>query len=222
MRPDGACAGCPQVLSCAQAHLKHVTVIRIEDLVVESLQTRRDNIAAILTSLAIPFTESKLNKLAQLFDMPIDAPSDFRTSHYGRWKRVRAHAYALPRPLFSAVTSPWASNRAKGALRGVRCAVEAYDRNGARTQVTNETESSALFQAAKPALEAYNYSLNGREVVAHTAEVQTPPERRMPETAGAGEGAAWRALLGMLSELGKWLVLASGACVVGLGIGDGR
>jgi hypothetical protein len=89
--------------------------------------------------------------------------------------------------------------------------------------VTNETESRALFQAAKPALEAYNYSLSGREVVAHVAEVQAAaPKGRVPEAAGAGAGGggggggAW---IGVLSELGKWLVLATGACLVGLGLG---
>jgi len=86
---------CPQVLACAQAHLNHFTIIRIEDLVAESLQTRRDNVASILTSLSIPFTDDRLSELAKLFDKPIDAPDDFRTSHYGRWKQV--HAPVSPR-----------------------------------------------------------------------------------------------------------------------------
>jgi len=86
------------VLECATSLLKTFAVVRIEDFATADLQIRRANVAKLLMDLAIPFDDAKLTELANVMGTPIDAPTDYLTTHYGRWKHVRVTQAEEPWP----------------------------------------------------------------------------------------------------------------------------
>lgn len=83
-----------QALDCAKSLLKHLIVVRIEDLTTADLDVRRANIAHLLMQLSLPFTAKSLKAMAQVFETPINTQADYASTggyggHYGHWQAVR-------------------------------------------------------------------------------------------------------------------------------------
>jgi hypothetical protein len=76
---------------CMQPTLgAHLVPMRMEDFAVNETNARKAAAAQLLLSLHVPFDDAKLDELSAVMAVPIDAPADFLSSHYGRWEQVRA------------------------------------------------------------------------------------------------------------------------------------
>lgn len=127
-----------KVLECATSLLKTFAVVRIEDFATADLQIRRANVAKLLMDLGIPFDGAKLTELANVMGTPIDAPADYLTTHYGRWKHV--------------LDDEWAAQ---------------------------------FFEAVRPALEAFEYELDGLHIKPKDNTAMLPRWLAMQEAAAA-------------------------------------
>eukprot|EP00241_Pyramimonas_parkeae_P006232 CAMPEP_0114235550 /NCGR_PEP_ID=MMETSP0058-20121206/6311_1 /TAXON_ID=36894 /ORGANISM="Pyramimonas parkeae, CCMP726" /LENGTH=424 /DNA_ID=CAMNT_0001347321 /DNA_START=300 /DNA_END=1574 /DNA_ORIENTATION=- len=77
-----------QAVECARRLFgqDNVVVVRIEEFVSSSKGARVAAVQGLLSQLGIRLPRPRLSEIADIFTIPIQAPADFLTKHYGRWK----------------------------------------------------------------------------------------------------------------------------------------
>ena len=126
------------------------------------------NVAKLLMDLGIPLDGAKLTELANVMCTPIDAPADYLTTHYGRWKHVRTvpcvrrHKYSVE----------WQLGKSLG-------------RAPTTSQVLDDEWAAQFFEAVRPALEAFEYELDGLHIKPKDNTAMLPRWLAMQEAAAA-------------------------------------
>lgn len=65
-------------------------LVRVEDFATPDGPARRAAASRLLRTLDLPAEPADVDRAAAVFDVPMDAPADFLTSHYGRWRALPA------------------------------------------------------------------------------------------------------------------------------------